>query len=329
MTSGWAVLGIDAAWTARNPSGVALVEVKGSRPLAIAAAPSYEAFVRGEMDWQARHSGDFCDAAALLEAARRLTPLPVRCVSVDMALSRTAITGRRAADNLVSSAFGAAWCGTHSPNPSRPGEVSLRLVRQFEELGFPLATTAPRSSDRALIEVHPHAALVRLTREKKRLPYKVSRLRQYHPNAPAGERKVRLLRTWRRIARSLEGVVEGAGAFLPADLASFRVSRLKAVEDTLDALICTWIGAEFVRKKAEAFGDEDAAIWVPRCSPSSIEADFARFTPPANPRCCRRPRPHRANPDGASSLPDRAPHDPWSRVSPDGHEAHREIEPIG
>ena len=40
-------LGIDAAWSLKNPSGVALVATGPNRPRLIRAAPSYEHFVHG------------------------------------------------------------------------------------------------------------------------------------------------------------------------------------------------------------------------------------------------------------------------------------------
>ena len=42
---GSCVLGIDAAWTAHQPSNIALVQNTGSRWSCIAVAPSYEAFI--------------------------------------------------------------------------------------------------------------------------------------------------------------------------------------------------------------------------------------------------------------------------------------------
>ena len=263
-TPPFAVLGIDAAWTERNPTGVALVEVRGAgRAAAIVAAPSYESFCAGRVDWAARQSGGICDAGRLLASARRLTPLPIRCVAVDMALSRLPITGRRAADNRTSAAFGRQWCGTHSPSADRPGRVSEELLRGFEGRGFRLATAAGRLPARPVVEVHPHAALVRLLRAERRLPYKLSRARQYHPDASPEAARARLLEVWWTILDGLEDVVRGARRLLPPEPARLAPSRLKAVEDALDAIVCAWIGVEVMRGNAEAYGDETAAIWVP------------------------------------------------------------------
>jgi len=270
-SSPFAVLGIDAAWTERNPSGVALVEVRGESTRAIFAAPSYASFCDGRRpDWTARQTGGVGDPGALLEAAQRLASLPIRCVAVDMALSLTPIVARRVADNETSRAFAREWCGTHSPSATRPGRVSDLLRDGFTSRGFRLAVKGEPLPPDTLVEVHPHAALVRLLGEERRLPYKLARMRRYNADAPREDQKRLLLETWRRIIKAIDAEVNGAAALLPADYASLRPSRLKAVEDTLDAIVCAWIGAEVMRGRAEAFGDETAAIWVP--SPRSSRA---------------------------------------------------------
>lgn len=40
-------------------------------------------------------------------------------------------------------------------------------------------------------------------------------------------------------------------------------ARLKRHEDALDALICAWVGVQYLAGSIRAFGDEDAAIWTP------------------------------------------------------------------
>ena len=262
--SPFAVLGIDAAWTERNPSGVALIEVHFGRAAAVAAAPGYASFCSDRVDWTTRQDGGLCDAGRLLDAARARTALPIRCVAVDMALSRTPIVGRRAADNLTSAAFARQWCGTHSPSPERPGRVSEELVAGFRARGYELAVHGEPLPAHPLVEVHPHGALVRLLREEKRLPYKLGRLAQYYPDQTREQRRARLFATWRRIIDALDAEVTGAGRLLPPDFETFTGARLKAVEDTLDAILCAWIGAEVMRGRGEAFGDGTAAIWVPR-----------------------------------------------------------------
>ena len=131
MVSGSAILGIDAAWTPRQPSGVALVtRPDGGAWRCLCVAPSYDTFVEASagrsVPWRAvRILGTEPDVDQLLAAAGRLLGgQRIDLVTIDMPVSRTTITGRRPADNVVSKAFGAAGCGTHTPNTRRPGPPS-------------------------------------------------------------------------------------------------------------------------------------------------------------------------------------------------------------
>jgi predicted RNase H-like nuclease len=82
-----------------------------------------------------------------------------------------------------------------------------------------------------------------------------------------------LFATWRRIADAVEREVRGARALLPMTrLSTLPLARLKGVEDALDAIVCAWIGAEVMRGRAQPYGDETAAIWVPAGRGASIRA---------------------------------------------------------
>ena len=196
-----AVLGVDAAWTAHNPSGVALVE-EGARGWRLrGAAPSYLAFqalARGGIDASGAPLGSKPDAAALLDACRALTGAVPSMIAVDMPLSREPITGRRESDRAISSAYGAKGCATHSPSAERPGKISDDLRADLERQGFHLwtRTEAPRPLP-GLIEVYPHPALVELTGARRRLEYKAGKTKAYWPGLSVGERKLRLLDVWR------------------------------------------------------------------------------------------------------------------------------------
>lgn len=83
------VLGIDAAWTTTEPSGVALVASDGAEWRCVAVAPSYDAFLRlasgASVDWtHSRCCGSAPDVPALLDTARTLAEAPVDLVAVDM-----------------------------------------------------------------------------------------------------------------------------------------------------------------------------------------------------------------------------------------------------
>jgi predicted RNase H-like nuclease len=260
-----AVLGIDAAWTKRQPSGVAMLVEERDRWRCAGLAPSYADFIRlaeGEpVDWgRQRVEGGELDAAALVRASRRLAPeAELLSVGVDMPLARGPITRRRACDDEISRRFGKAKCGTHSPTPERPGPLAERVRQAFEGHGFALAVgqAAPQP---AVLEVYPHVALLALTGSEVRLEYKVARSRKFWPGLDAPARRQQLLAAWRGILRALRREV----AFeldLPARPQTF--SGMKRFEDALDALVCAWMAREFLLGRAKAEGDEFGAIWVP------------------------------------------------------------------
>jgi predicted RNase H-like nuclease len=251
------VLGIDAAWTQHNPSGVALA-VKASGGWILAAlAPSYATFeaLAGVA------SGAGPDARRLLAAARALAGRPVDLVAVDMPLARSPIVGRRPSDIAISKAYGARKAATHSPSAIRPGRISDDLRAGFEAEGYPLATdvfTGP-----ALIEVYPHPALIEFLGERYRLEYKAGKTLTYWPELDAPQRRANLLEVWRKILAELETRIAGVEAALPLPTPGIVGARLKALEDQLDAVICAAVGIAALNGDAKAFGDAESAIWVP------------------------------------------------------------------
>ena len=261
-----AVLGIDAAWTAAQPSGVALVVERDGGWTCTGVAPGYAEFVGlgsgAAVDWDAPAvPGGEADPAAMLAAADRLAPgAEVAVVAVDMPLANGPIRARRACDDAVSRAFGARGCGVHSPSERRPGPIADRLHRAFAERGFALATATVRP-ERSLIEVFPHTALLELTRSAYRLTYKAARARRYWPDVAPEERRARLLREWRLILRALGSRIGGVD--LPLPRVPPASGRMKRYEDALDAVVCAWVGIEFLEGRARAYGDSDAAIWTP------------------------------------------------------------------
>ncbi|GAA0195458.1 putative RNase H-like nuclease [Brevundimonas nasdae] len=258
------VLGIDAAWTVREPSGVALISKSGSRWRLLGAAPSYETFIAlagSANPSNDRPRGSEPDPSELLSAVARIADVEVDLIAVDMPLSRLPITGRREADNAVSRVYGARKCGTHTPSVVRPGPISDRLRKGFEGAGYLLSTQ--QVARRSLLEVYPHPALVELYSAPERLPYKLSKIRNYWPSLSPSDRRAKLLVVWGGIVNALEVEIEGVERMLPPLDISAPTWRLKAYEDMLDAVVCTWIGAAAIEGNCIAHGDEDAAIWIP------------------------------------------------------------------
>ena len=139
------VLGIDAAWTAHQPSGIALVQNTAKGWSCLAIAPSYEAFIAQASgqpwDPEQKATGSRPDPAALLQASKQLSGAEVSCVSVDMPRRHCRSTTRR---------LRRPWRhpsnqqqGSHSPSPDRvlspcgpAGLAQTRLPRALQ--GEPL-----------------------------------------------------------------------------------------------------------------------------------------------------------------------------------------------
>lgn len=140
-----AVLGIDAAWTLTQPSGVALAAEEADGWHLVVAESSYQRFlarVDSGLAAEERPSGAAADVPGLLSAAMALSGGSVDVVAVDMPLTLSPIVGRRASDNAVSKAYGGRKCGTHSPSAQRPGYISDQLRELFYRAGYPLRTTS-------------------------------------------------------------------------------------------------------------------------------------------------------------------------------------------
>jgi predicted RNase H-like nuclease len=265
-----AVLGIDAAWTATQPSGLAVAIESDSGWRLIGVATSYGRF----HDWAEGHplggqrpSGSSPDAPSLLSAASKLCQRSIDLVAIDMPLAHTPIVGRRFCDDEVSRAYGARKCGTHSPSAIRPGRISDDLKTGFERAGYPLLTNAVASP--GVIEVYPHPALVELASASIRLPYKASRVRSYWPSATASERRLLLYQKWGEIVSLLDAEIAGVAAALPGLDVNAGKIELKAYEDSLDAVVCAWVGICALEGKGRPFGDENSAIWIPNARTAS------------------------------------------------------------
>jgi len=263
------VLGIDAAWTNSQPSGVALLREERGSWCVVGVAPSYSAFVElasgAAVDWQRKPEGSWPDVAAILEAAGDLGRGDVRVVAVDMPIAKVAIDSRRAADRAISRTFGGRGCGTHSPNKNRPGQLGAEMMSQLHSKGFPLATNYGEAvSGPCSIEVYPHPAILHLLSVDYRVPYKVARSTRYWQGVSIPGRVRNLMTEFQRIYDALLLVLGPLQFELPSTPDSIgTLAELKRYEDALDALVCAWVATRVVEGSASAYGDETASIWVP------------------------------------------------------------------
>jgi predicted RNase H-like nuclease len=264
------VLGIDAAWTAHHPSGVALVSVpKRGRPRSLRVARSYEEFCgNGKIDWQTKAHGSLPDISALLAACQKIAGGLPSVVALDIPLGAKPIIGRRAADKMVTRAYINRKAGTHSPTAQRPGPISRMLFEQLTACGFQWlhakASSSQYKNSRVFIEAYPHPAIIELLNLEERLKYKVSKLQKYWPALACDERRKKVARQLNRLRRALNEQITGVTEWLPSAALFLRNPHLKGYEDALDAAVTAWIGCEFLAEKCVAYGDRESAIWLPK-----------------------------------------------------------------
>lgn len=263
------ILGIDAAWTKAGSSGIALLETRNKRRTVLAANSSCAEFL-GDDAGNRQLAGMPPDATCLLQKAEKIAGASVDLVAIDMPMAHTRITGRRVADNAISFAFSAQWASTHSPNEMRPGPFGERIVNSFANAGYQLATDSLQvATGRALVEVYPLVALVRLMNAAVRPAYKVAKISKYYRNiVPPLSKELRikrLLEVWAEILTALGREISDFHFELP-ERPLKSATKLKPYEDKLDAIICAWVGACVIEKEAQPFGNHDSAIWAPICA---------------------------------------------------------------
>ncbi len=264
-----AVLGVDAAWTETEPSGVALAVEDASLWRLLAVEASYAHFLdraHGLEPGVGRPKGSKPDAGVLVAAVSRLIGRAPDCVAIDMPVGPNPIIGRRACDDAISRCYGARKAAVHSPNAARLGPISDALRAGFAALGFPVCVAPPAHG---LIEVYPHAALIEFMEEPERLPYKAAKTTTYWPGLLINERHRKLREVWARIVEALDGRIGGTSAALPVPPHDARGWPLKAFEDKLDAVVCAAVAIAALNGEADAHGDHEGAIWVPRARPAA------------------------------------------------------------
>ena len=116
---------------------------------------------------------------------------------------------------------------------------------------------------RASNDRYPHPALVELTGASERLPYKLAKTRAYWRALSPSDRKEQLIAMWAEIANALNKHVPGSADQTAKVHPSSAGFALKAAEDCLDAMVCTWVAIEALAGGYKPFRDEEAAIWIP------------------------------------------------------------------
>ena len=223
-------VGIDLAWSDRNPTALCSLDGAG----------------RDVGEAMLETDGDIVEWVA-----DRLTDDMV--VGIDAPLLVPNETGRRGCEQQVAAEYGGRKAGPHPSNRTlfteRYGRIRGEdLMARFAELGFDGPWSA---ASRQVVEVYPHPALIEVFGLRERLVYKAKR------GVGPGERRTGL-RTLAGLLASLETADPPLIADTVEVLDDARGRRLKAIEDTLDARLCAWIASLWGRygtDRVRLFGD--------------------------------------------------------------------------
>ena len=214
-------VGIDLAWSPRNPSGGAVLSADG-RVLASTSALG----------------GDNEVLDFVAEALPRNSP---GLVAIDAPLSVPNETGARPCDRQVASIFSrydAAPYPANRKNLNRYGGLRAETIRRrLKALGFRHDPAIRRQADtRRVIEVFPHPATVSLFQLGRTLKYKARSTRTCE------------LR-WHELGQLRDHLISLRESIpplrLPPELATLPIEglrgrRMKGVEDMLDAIVCAY-----------------------------------------------------------------------------------------
>jgi predicted RNase H-like nuclease len=151
-------------------------------------------------------------------------------------------TGMRLPDRLAHKYFGRYHAGCYPANLDRPfAQRTIGFGRSLEQRGFAHAPDIqPRQPIRFQIEVFPHPATIHLFKLERILKYKKGRV---------AERQLELMKLRDHILTVLP-TLEPALVFSPNSIAALSEtpttgSRLKALEDQLDSLVCAYVAAHW------------------------------------------------------------------------------------
>lgn len=216
-------IGLDLAWSVRNPTGGAVIEgdVGGGRLLETALL-SDDASVLAFVE---THAGD-----------------GPAVVAIDAPLTVPNVTGRRPAEAEVGAVFGRFQAAAHPTNRTRLADAAgvvrgEALTQALEARGFVHDPHIPAGQRvRRVIEVYPHPATVALFGLSRTLKYKNK-----------GQAREVLDAAWIALHGHLAALeradppLTGLGTHLAVDPSTLRGRALKDHEDRTDAILCAYI----------------------------------------------------------------------------------------
>lgn len=220
-------LGIDLAWSHRNRTGVAALDVDGR----LVGSAS----VRGDDE-----------IAAFVDAHARGA---VVVAAVDAPLVVPNATGQRPCEAQVTREFRAFHAGCHPANRSWPWFDPPRGEVLAERLGWDVDPTTPPGLDRSVaVEVYPHPAMVTLFDLETVIPYK-----QRGPARDVPRLRVALGDLLAQMEKHCEDPLALGASPRWAELrravaTATRKVDLRVVEDEVDAIFCAYLAWRWARR---------------------------------------------------------------------------------
>ena len=216
-------VGLDLAWSPRNPSGaVVLAQAEGA-----SWTPA---------GWSAELQSDEEIINFVTEAVGGGPGL----VAIDAPLVVPNETGTRPCDLALSRAYRKAEAGALPANRRRLGPVvrGEEIVKELQRHGFAHSPHVERRRPvRQVVEVYPHPAMVELFGLTKTLKYKARKGRSLEDRRRELARYLELLRSLKEEEPALDSEAILAGV----NVAKLSGRAFKRAEDLLDALFCAYI----------------------------------------------------------------------------------------
>ncbi len=257
-------LGLDLAWGRKNTSGGCVL------------SSSADAGGRGSVLDYAETLGDDDEIVHWVRRWNDEAGPEGLLLGVDAPLLVPNETGKRPCETILGQRFARFQAGAHPANRTIfSGDVrGERLVLRLSELGIthdPYLTAPHQLGKRQMMEVFPHPAHVILFGLAKTLKYKPKPKRTYETRWAAMNEYSRLLRS----LPAFDPPLDLPKDWPPADVTGMTGSRLKQLEDGMDALSCAYIVFWYWRHGAagaEVIGDMTEGYVVVPAWPNPVDA---------------------------------------------------------
>jgi predicted RNase H-like nuclease len=247
-------LGLDLAWGRKNTSGGCVISCPIGAESRGAVLEYTETLGNDDeiVEWVSHWNGAAGPDGLLL--------------GVDAPLLVPNKTGKRPCETELGKRFARFQAGAHPANRTIFGDDvrGERLVAQLAELGIvhdPYLSTERQTGMQQMMEVFPHPAHIILFGLAKTLKYKPKPKRSYETRWAAMNEYSRLLRS----LAQFDPPLDLPNDWPPADVSGIIGSRLKRLEDGMDALSCAYIVFRYWHHGAagaEVIGDMTAGYVV-------------------------------------------------------------------